>query len=153
MTARTSQRGSSLPETAIVMSVLLALLFGVIDFGRATYTYSYVAQLARQGARWAIVRGSKCTALDHCNASRTDIQTYVRSLSQGATDPSQITVPVATGLTYTNCPPGSSGDAPGCTISVTVQYPFSFMLPYMPKTGGQFTTITMASTSQMVISQ
>jgi Flp pilus assembly protein TadG len=150
MTARTSQRGSSLPETAIVMSVLLALLFGVIDFGRATYTYSYVAQLARQGARWSIVRGSKCSALDHCNASQTDIQTYVRSLSQGATDASQITVLAPL---YTNCPPGSSGDAPGCTISVTVRYPFSFMLPYMPKTAGHYTTIMMASTSQMVISQ
>jgi len=151
MTARMSQRGSSLPETAIVMGVLLALMFGIIDFGRATYTYAFVAQLARQGARWAIVRGSQCSALDHCNASQTDVQNYVRSLSQGATVKNNITVPP---LGYSGCPPGSTAsNAPGCTISVTVTYPFQFMLPYMPKTAGQYTILTMSSTSQMVISQ
>ncbi len=152
MTARIGQRGSSLPETAIVMGVLLALMFGIIDFGRATYTYAFVAQLARQGARWAIVRGSQCSALDHCNAARTDVQNYVQSLSQGATVKNNITVPAGTGLAFSNCPPGSTAsNAPGCTVSVTVTYPFQFMLPYMPT--GQLTTITMSSTSQMVISQ
>jgi Flp pilus assembly protein TadG len=154
MTPRTSQRGSSLPETAIVMAALLALMFGIIDFGRATYTYAFVAQLARQGARWAMVRGSSCTALEHCNASRTDVQNYVQSLSQGATIASNITVPVNNGLVFSNCPAGSAANnAPGCTVSVTVQYPFTFMLPYMPKNGGGLMQITMSSTSQMVISQ
>jgi Flp pilus assembly protein TadG len=152
MKPRMRERGSSLAETAAVMGVLLALLFGIIDFGRATYTYAFVAQLARQGARWAIVRGSQCSALDHCNAQQADIQTYVQSLSEGATTASQITIPT-NGVTWGNCPAGSSGNAPGCTVSVTVQYPFQFMLPYMPKTAGQFTTITMSSTSKMVISQ
>jgi Flp pilus assembly protein TadG len=153
MTARMSQRGSSLPETAIVLGVLLAFMFGIIDFGRATYTYAFVAQLARQGARWAIVRGSQCSALDHCNASRTDVQNYVQSLSQGATVANNITIPT-TGFTFSNCPPGSSGNAPGCTVSVTVQYPFSFMLPFLSEgTPGHYTTMTMSSTSQMVISQ
>ncbi len=143
-----TQRGSSLPETAIVMTVLLALLFGIIDFGRATYTYAFVGQLARQGARWAIVRGSSCSQLDHCNASKADIQNYLQSLSEGATSASSITVPTAT---WSNCPPGFSGNAPGCTVSVTVKYPFSFLLPYMP--GGSLATINMVSSSQMVVSQ
>ena len=74
-----AQRGASLPETAIVMAVLLALLFGIIDFGRAMYTYAFVAQLAREGARWAIVRGNQCSVLDHHNASQASghVQTYV----------------------------------------------------------------------------
>jgi Flp pilus assembly protein TadG len=151
MRARAMERGSTLVETTIVMAVLLALLFGIIDFGRATYTYAFVAQLARQGARWAIVRGSSCTALDHCNAQTADVQRYVQSLSEGATTASNITVQYQTGI---NCPPGFSGNAPGCTVSVTVQYPFTFMLPYMPKTvGNQPMTIPMSSTSQMVVSQ
>ena len=90
MIVKLKERGSSLPEAAIVMSVLLAMLFGIIDFGRATYTYAYVAQVARQGARWMIVRGSQCTVLDHCNAQSSDVQTYVRGLGQGATDSSKI---------------------------------------------------------------
>lgn len=144
------QRGGSLPETAIVLGVLLALLFGIIDFGRAMYTYAFVAQLARQGARWAIVRGSQCTLLDHCGANQSDIQTYVRGLSEGATNPSNISV---TSATWTACPAGTTTGvhAPGCVLSVTVTYPFSFMLPYMP--GGSFATIHMTSSAQMVVSQ
>ena len=63
MKPKHGERGASLVETVIVMGVLLALMFGIIDFGRALYTYSFVAQLARQGARWAIVRGANCTVL------------------------------------------------------------------------------------------
>lgn len=153
MTPRKSQRGSSLAETAIVMTALLALLFGIVDFGRATYTYAFVAQLARQGARWAMVRGSTCTALDHCNASRNEIQNYVQSLSVGATSANNIVL--APGSPMYTCPLGSNAqNAPGCVISLTVQYPFNFMLPYMPKNGvGGPLTILMKSTSQMVITQ
>jgi Flp pilus assembly protein TadG len=144
--ARHGQRGASLVETTIVMGVVLALLFGIVDFGRAMYTYAFVAQLAREGARWAIVRGANCTVLDHCNASASDIQTYVQGLSEGATTASNIAV-IAT---WPSCPRGLSGNQPGCTVSVNVSYPFKFMLPYMPGPGMQ---ITMSSTSQMVISQ
>ncbi len=62
MSACKRQRGSSLPEMAIILVVLLAFLFAIVDFGRATYTYAFVAQLARQGARWTIVRGSQCVS-------------------------------------------------------------------------------------------
>ncbi|MBV8344097.1 MAG: pilus assembly protein [Candidatus Eremiobacteraeota bacterium] len=140
------ERGTSLVETTIVMAVVLALLFGIIDFGRATYTYAFVAQVARQGARWAMVRGSQCTVLDHCNASQSDIQTYVQSLSEGATTPSGLGVTASWGP----CPPGLSGNDPGCPVTVTVKYPFKFMLPYLP---GPNMQINMSSTSEMVISQ
>ncbi len=144
---RTFQRGSSLPETAIIMAVLLALMFGIIDFGRAIYTYAFVAQLARQGARWAIVRGSQCTVLDHCNAQSSEVKTYVQSLSEGATNASNIGVLAGWG----SCPAGSTGNAPGCVVTVTVTYNFTFMLPWLPS--ASLATIPMSSTSEMVISQ
>jgi Flp pilus assembly protein TadG len=143
---RRRERGSSLPETALVMGVLLLMLFGIIDFGRAMYTYAFVAQLAREGARWAIVRGSQCTLIDHCNAQVSDIQTYVRSLSEGATNPNNITV--TSPGTHWTCPAWLSGHAPGCTVVVVVNYPFSFIFPGIP-----VGSISMSSTSQMVISQ
>ena len=92
MRPRNRERGSTLAETAIVMGVLLLLTLGIMDFARALYTYSFVANAARQGARWAIVRGSQCTMLDHCPAKSgsTDVQPYVQSLSEGATKASNI---------------------------------------------------------------
>jgi hypothetical protein len=36
---------------------------------------------------------------------------------------------------------------------VTVKYPFSFMLPFLPTTGGSMMTMHMVSSAQMVVSQ
>ncbi len=146
MSVRKRERGSSLPEMAIILVVLLAFLFAIIDFGRATYTYAFVAQLARQGARWGIVRGSQCVFLDHCNATSSQIQAYVQNLSEGVTNASQITATSS----YNNCPLGSTGHVPGCTLTVSVTYPFSFVLLYMP---ANVSGLIMTSTSQMVVSQ
>jgi Flp pilus assembly protein TadG len=145
--ARRGERGGTLPETVIVMSVLLAVMFGIIDFGRALYTYSFVTNAARQGARWAIVRGSKCTLLDHCPAAKgsTDIQPYVQGLSEGAMTANNISA----SLSFPSCPSGvvsANGNSPGCVAEVTVQYPFKFMLPFLPA------GIQLSSTSEMVIS-
>lgn len=149
MKAPNAQRGTSLPETVVVLAVLLALLFGIIEFGRAMYTYAFVAQIAREGARWAIVRGAQCTVLDHCGAISSDVQTYVQSLSEGATDPNQISVDAE--WPPADCPAGVAAKSPGCVVVVTVKYPFKFMLPFMPS--GNLATLSMSSTSQMVISQ
>ncbi len=160
MNARRGERGTSLPETAIILVLALSLLFGIMDFGRAVYTYGFIAYIAREGARWAMVRGSvSCTNvpnLDHCNASGSDIQTYVRSLSEGATNVGGIAVNTTPSALW----PGTSGlgsgsgsctagsNAPGCLVVVQVTYPFQFILPYMPGV-----TIATSSTSQMIIAQ
>ena len=139
---RHSQRGASLPETAIVIAALLALLFGIVDMARAVYTYSEVAELAREGARWAIVRGSQCKVIDNCNAGQSQIQTYLQGRSPGLTTASSIQVTAAwPGAT---CSPKN---APGCPVAITVTYPFSFMTGILPSA-----RFNMSSTSQMVIS-
>jgi Flp pilus assembly protein TadG len=140
-----AQRGSSLPETVIVMSVLLALMFGIIDFGRAMYTYSFVAQLAREGARWAVVRGANCTLLDHCQALQSDVQNYVQSLNEGATVASNLTVIARWPGPSATC---QTNHAPGCVAQVTVTYPFKFFLPWVLP-GNSW---PVSSTSQMVVS-
>jgi Flp pilus assembly protein TadG len=139
------ERGTTLLETVILIGVLLSIVFGMIDFGRAMYTYAFIAQIARQGARWAIVRGAQCSVLDNCNAGQAQIQNYVRTLSEGVTNSSAIVV----AATWPSCPPGNSGNSPGCVVSVNVTYPFTFVLkPFLPNV-----TINMSSTSRMVIAQ
>jgi Flp pilus assembly protein TadG len=135
---RHGQRGSGLPEMAIVATALLALMFGIIDFGRAMYTYSFVTQLARAGARWAIVRGTGCTLLDSCTATSAELQTYVQSLAVGM-NTSKITATLQL---------PSSCQAAGCPVLITVKYPFSFMTGILPSAA-----FNMSSSSQMVISQ
>lgn len=151
--SRHYQRGTTLPETAIVITVMLMVLFGIIDFGRAMYTYGFIANIAREGARWAIVRGNGCSTLaDHCDAASSDVQTYVRSLSEGATTANSITATAVWPGTGTGCTggTGTSGrhNIAGCPVVVTVSYPFKFILPYMPGP-----TLNLSSTLTMTISQ
>jgi TadE-like protein len=52
---RRAYRGQSLVEFALLLPLLLIILFGVVDFGRAVFAYSTVAEGARQAGRLAVV--------------------------------------------------------------------------------------------------
>jgi Flp pilus assembly protein TadG len=48
-------RGQALVEFALVMPLILLLIFGAIDFGRAIYSYNAMSESSRQADRTAIV--------------------------------------------------------------------------------------------------
>ena len=139
-----AERGSAMVEFAIVSTVALTLIFGIIDFGRALYTYHLVSNAARLGSRFAMVRGSACKVTG-CPASTDDVQAYVRSNAVGV-------APTSLAVTTTwNAAPGCVNAAnhdPGCLVKVDVSYPFTFIVPLMPNF-----TLQMESESVMAISQ
>jgi Flp pilus assembly protein TadG len=145
-------RGSTLTEFAFILPLLVTVMFGVIDFGRALYTYHFVSDAAREASRWASVRGKQCIAWPQaCPASQADVQNYVAGIVPPGIDPNPRTLSVA--ATWV-APPGKVGtcnifpnDA-GCAVQVQVTYAFKFMLPFLPKS-----TYAMHSTSEMIISQ
>ena len=51
------RRGVILLESALVYSVTLMLLLGTIVMGLGVFRYQQIASLAREGSRWAAVRG------------------------------------------------------------------------------------------------
>ena len=51
---RNSQKGQTLVEFALAAMLFLTLLFGIIEFGRALWTWNTIAQATRAGARFAI---------------------------------------------------------------------------------------------------
>src|SRR5436853_6661575 len=51
---RKAQRSQALIEFALVSPVLLLLLFGVVDIGRAIFYYDTINHAAREGARVAV---------------------------------------------------------------------------------------------------
>lgn len=144
MTARQreSERGAVLEEFALAGLVSLFLILGIFEFGRALFTYDLVANAARVGTRYAMVRGSLCT-LSGCPATSSSVATYVKSVSPGI-DLNQLTVST-TWSTTTACPtiPGA-----GCIVKVSVSYPFSFdAFQYL------LATFNITNQSQMTISQ
>jgi hypothetical protein len=53
-TLRGLTRAQAILEFAIVLVIILALVFGVIEFGRAMYAYLSIVNAARQGVRYAV---------------------------------------------------------------------------------------------------
>jgi Flp pilus assembly protein TadG len=56
MNSRSRQRGVALVELAIAMSVVLAIIFGITEYGRAIYQYDILAKAARDAARFLSMR-------------------------------------------------------------------------------------------------
>jgi Flp pilus assembly protein TadG len=50
---RSEERGANLVEMALVVPLLLLLLAGVLDIGRAFNNYIIITNASREGARWA----------------------------------------------------------------------------------------------------
>jgi hypothetical protein len=56
MKPRNHQGGVALVELAISIFMLIAITFGIVEFGRAMYQYNTLAKAARDGARWLSTR-------------------------------------------------------------------------------------------------
>jgi TadE-like protein len=136
------EAGSTLIEFAVVAMLYLMLLFGIVDVGRALYAYDFVCHAAREGTRYAMVRGISCTGFDSaCPATASDIQTYLRNNAPGI-DSSALTV-IAGCYEHVAGPPCGAGDP----VWVQVHYRFGFISPFIP------TSWVMSSSSQIVVSQ
>jgi Flp pilus assembly protein TadG len=148
-----SSKGQVLVETALCFVLLFGLLSGLMLLALTIYEYHSIPQTAREGSRWAAVRGSaSCTAthVDHCNASATDIANYVAGLGFSHITASNVTVSWCTpplGGTAGTCSAATAND-PGNLVQVQVRYSTTLVAPMLSSNA-----ITMGSTSQMLISQ
>ena len=153
------EEGSSLVETALASSIVLALIFGILQMSLALYSYDCICEAAREGSRYAMVRGSaSCTntsKLTNCNASVDQIQTYVRSLGFPGLNsaaymhvyPIWLSASVAKPTTWADCSPAVCND-PGNLVQVLVTYQLPLGIPFWHST-----VLSLRSTSQMVIAQ
>jgi Flp pilus assembly protein TadG len=155
------ESGSSLVEYAIVFILLMTMLLGVSDFGRALYAYHFVSNAAREAARYASVRGSTCSVDGSCTAANsasgvagpysqaaatTDIQDFVKNAPAGINTSQLTTTPAWPNPNdLTTC--ATTYNAPGCTVEVQVKYVFKFSSALVFKSAG----LTMTSASQEII--
>lgn len=157
-----SERGGTLVETAFSIAILLILIIGIMEASLAVYSYHFISNAAREGARYAIVRGSSwsgspwntgaCAVYSDsaCTASSQNIQDYVKSLAFPGISTGNMTVTPSTYLTVggSACASYSTCNAAGDVVQVRVTYTLPFSIPFVPKS-----SLTMSSTSAMVISQ
>ncbi len=83
--ARRRRSGTTLVETALVLSILLLFLFGIFEYSRFLLVNQLLANAARDGARYAAVNVDKSgTFLTVAEGGRMCIQDYVIQESKGA---------------------------------------------------------------------
>jgi Flp pilus assembly protein TadG len=158
---RRDESGSALVEFAFSAVLLMTMLFGIIEFGFALYTYQFVNEVAREMSRYAIVRGSQCTAMPNCGYTdaTSTAQAYARAAyNYPGMDMTKLTVtntwysPVknsdGTIKTWSACAGGTGCNKPGYMVQVNVSYPFILNIPFVPSTN-----MSVSSSSSMVISQ
>jgi Flp pilus assembly protein TadG len=63
LAGRNGERGTTILEMALVMPVLVFLIVGLVDFGRAVYMRNELANAARDAARYASIDPANTTCI------------------------------------------------------------------------------------------
>jgi Flp pilus assembly protein TadG len=59
-----NERGAALVEFALVATVFLTVLFGILEFGRLFWTHNALRDAARRGVRYATIRKDDTAGVD-----------------------------------------------------------------------------------------
>lgn len=110
---RRTEAGQSLVEFSLVLPIFLVLVFSLVDFGRAFYTWMIITNAAREGARAGAVQ------LDENGINQKLYASFCSNYpSSCALDTSRMSV------TKTNVQ-GSRGTE----VSVDISYDFDYVTP------------------------
>ena len=101
---KNTDRGAAAVEFALLLPILLLLVFGIVDFGRALHAQITLTQAAREGARAAALKQS-------------NVESRTQTAAPGLSD---VTV------TVTACP---ATPTPGTDAKVEAKYTFTFATP------------------------
>jgi len=107
-----ADRGQTLVEFALILPILLLMLIGIFDFGRAVFIYNAISNGAREGARYGIIHPTDVAEIE----ARAVAQTALIDLG----DPN-LTITVET----------PDGTGRGDPLTVTMQYDFYAVTPFL----------------------
>lgn len=127
---RSKTRAQSLVEFALVGPLFFLLLLGVIEGGRLMFVDHELANGTKEGARYAMVHGSKSGSAASSASVKTAMMAKMTGVNSGALNVSL-----------------SGGTDPGQTGSITTTYTFTPIVSMVFGTG----SITIRHTSQYII--
>ncbi|MBI4788575.1 MAG: pilus assembly protein [Chloroflexi bacterium] len=110
-----ADKGQSVVELALLLPVLLLILLGALDLGRAFATYVAITNGSREGARYGASNPTDTTGIGN----------YVAQEISGAT------ASIACYKFGDNSPVACASVSTGDRIQVTVTMPFNFLTLYL----------------------
>ena len=120
------QHGQSVVEMALLLPAFLLLVLGMLDLGRAVYTYNVLSNAVRDGCRVAIVDS---------NTNAAVIQAVRQSAVAVNLSPANVTI--------------SGARTPGSTVTVSALFVFQPVTPLIQGIVG--TAIQLRAQSAMVV--
>lgn len=152
-TAR-ADRGQSLVEFALVIPIIILLVVGFFEIGRAVFAYNTIANAARQAVRVAVV--NQIPDVTECDASRPVEDPFephwsLRGCAIAAGSALGITA-ADVSVDYDPPPSTTITCTPtlhvGCIASVTVTYDYAISTPFVSLL---ISNISMSQTSEMPV--
>lgn len=151
---RDRPRGQSLVEFALVFPIIILLIVGFFEIGRAVFAFNTIANAARQAARVATV--NQISALTECDESRPIEDPYEPHWSlRGCAIAAAGTLGIGSSnvaVSYQAPPSTTLSCDPtlhvGCIATVTVTYDYTVATPFVNLLIGP---ITMVQSSSMPI--
>jgi Flp pilus assembly protein TadG len=135
-----SERGQALLEAALITPVVLLIMVGIFEVGRAYQTFQVLTNAAREGARAAVVPGANVDTV------KALVKQYMTDGALGSVATANVEVNQAASIQV-------NGANIGATL-VTVDYPFSFIMlqpvaRLVVKDSDAGSALTMRATSLM----
>ena len=136
------QRGQSLVEMSVGLVILIILLSGLLDIGRAYYVYVGLEDGAGEAALYLSINPGCRTATDGPQCANPNNAEY-RARNAGGEN---IDWSTAT-ITIVRPPVYGVGD----TVKVTIQYQLKLLTPFMPRFAGiNPVTLTTEATQTII---
>src|SRR5918997_768708 len=107
MKSRHTDRGAAVVEFALVAPLLLMMVLGIAEFGRAYHVQTTLSQAAREGVRVMALQNDPAAAVAATRAAAPDL--------------------TLTNITVTPSSCVASGSTPAATAMVTVTFPLTFV--------------------------
>jgi Flp pilus assembly protein TadG len=128
-TRHSRARGQTLVEFALVIPILIVMLMGIFDLGRAIFAYNAITNAAREGARLGIVNQwadkIKERAIDMAPTADQDPNAVTVAISKPASPPDD-----------DDC---ASAPAVGCVVYVRYESEFTAITPIIGSIVGPMT--------------
>jgi Flp pilus assembly protein TadG len=166
LSRRLRNRGTTLVETAIVLSILLLFLMAIFEYGRFFLVNQMLANAARDGARYAATNVDKSNAFVTTDeAGKQNITAYVRGECRGmdtlienfsvqvfaCNSTSMYADPpvIAQNMTATSWKPNSFTER--LAVEITGQYRPILPVIWLPTAGGGFFVNILGTNASNVV--
>ncbi len=124
-TKESGERGQSMTEFALSLVIILTLLAGIVDLGRAFFAYIIIRDAAQEGAVYGSIAPKSDVA-----TFENEVEARVKTAFTDPADSSNVPLDISKITVQTNII-GSSCASPGNGVEVRVEYSLPVTMPFL----------------------